>query len=151
MVERFFDFAQNGKKVTPLEERIGYKFRNSLLLAEALTHPSLGHEAQRYHFDYQRLEFLGDAVLQLVITEYLYRHFRAEAEGQLTKLRSRLVSREALRAHAATLDLGRYILMGRGEESSGAGDAPPRWLTRLKRSSVQSTSTAVSKRRKSSF
>jgi len=105
--------------VTPLEERIGYKFRNSLLLAEALTHPSLGHEAQRYHFDYQRLEFLGDAVLQLVITEYLFRHFGAEAEGQLTKLRSRLVSREALRAHAATLDLGRYIMMGRGEESSG--------------------------------
>jgi len=89
------------------------------LLAEALTHPSLGHEAQRYHFDYQRLEFLGDAVLQLIITEYLFRHFRAEAEGQLTKLRSRLVSREALRTHAAGLDLGRYILMGRGEESSG--------------------------------
>jgi len=105
--------------VTPLEERIGYKFRNSLLLAEALTHPSLGHETQRYHFDYQRLEFLGDAVLQLVITEYLFRHFGGEAEGQLTKLRSRLVSREALRMHAATLDLGRYLLMGRGEETSG--------------------------------
>ena len=105
--------------MTPLEERIGYKFRNSLLLAEALTHPSLGHETQRYHFDYQRLEFLGDAVLQLVITEYLFRHFGGEAEGQLTKLRSRLVSREALRMHAATLDLGRYLLMGRGEETSG--------------------------------
>jgi ribonuclease-3 len=105
--------------VTPLEERIGYKFRNSLLLAEALTHPSLGHEAQRYHFDYQRLEFLGDAVLQLVITEYLFSHFQAEAEGQLTKLRSRLVSRDALKTHAGALDLGRYILMGRGEEASG--------------------------------
>jgi len=105
--------------VTPLEERIEYKFRNSLLLAEALTHPSLAHEAQRYHLDYQRLEFLGDAVLQLVITEYLFSHFQAEAEGQLTKLRSRLVSRDALRMHAAALDLGRYILMGRGEEASG--------------------------------
>ena len=105
--------------MTPLEERIGYKFRNSLLLAEALTHPSLGHEAQRYHFDYQRLEFLGDAVLQLVITEYLFSHFQGEAEGQLTKLRSRLVSRDALRTHAAALDLGHYILMGRGEEASG--------------------------------
>lgn len=105
--------------VTPLEERIGYKFRNSLLLAEALTHPSLGHEAQHYHFDYQRLEFLGDAVLQLVITEYLFSHFQAEAEGQLTKLRSRLVSRDALRTHAAALDLGHYILLGRGEEASG--------------------------------
>ena len=105
--------------MTPLEERIEYKFRNSLLLAEALTHPSLAHEAQRYHLDYQRLEFLGDAVLQLVITEYLFSHFQAEAEGQLTKLRSRLVSRDALRMHAAALDLGRYILMGRGEEASG--------------------------------
>ena len=105
--------------MTPLEERIEYKFRNSLLLAEALTHPSLAHEAQRYHFDYQRLEFLGDAVLQLVVTEYLFSHFQAEAEGQLTKLRSRLVSRDALRMHAAALDLGRYILMGRGEEASG--------------------------------
>ena len=115
----FCEFAENDRNVTPLEERIGYKFRNSLLLAEALTHPSLGHEAQRYHFDYQRLEFLGDAVLQLVITEYLFRNFRIEAEGQLTKLRSRLVSREALRTHAAALDRGRYILMGRGEEGSG--------------------------------
>ncbi len=58
--------------MSPLEERIGYKFRNSLFLAEALTHPSLGHETQRHHFDNQRLEFLGDAVLQLVITEYLF-------------------------------------------------------------------------------
>jgi len=108
--------------VTPLEDCIGYKFRNSLLLAEALTHPSLGHEAQRHHFDYQRLEFLGDAVLQLVITQYLFIHFQAEAEGQLTKLRSRLVSRDALRTRAAALDLGRYILMGRGEEASGGRD-----------------------------
>src|SRR5262249_53146101 len=112
-------FCSESSFVTPLEERIGYKFRNSLLLAEALTHPSLGHEAQRYHFDYQRLEFLGDAVLQLVITEYLFSHFQVEAEGQLTKLRSRLVSRDALKTHAAALDLGRYILMGRGEEASG--------------------------------
>ncbi len=76
--------------MSPIEERISYKFRNSLLLAEALTHPSLGHETQRYHFDNQRLEFLGDAVLQLVISEHLFRRFGSEAEGQLTKLRSRL-------------------------------------------------------------
>jgi len=105
--------------VSPIEERISYKFRNSLLLAEALTHPSLGHETQRYHFDNQRLEFLGDAVLQLVISEHLFRRFGSEAEGQLTKLRSRLVSRETLKMHAAALDLGRYLLMGRGEEASG--------------------------------
>lgn len=103
----------------PLEERIGYKFRNSLLLAEALTHPSLGHETQQYHFDNQRLEFLGDAVLQLVMTEYLFRNFGTAPEGQLTKLRSRLVSREGLKNHALALDLGRYLMMGRGEEASG--------------------------------
>jgi ribonuclease III len=105
--------------MNPLEERIGYKFRNSLLLAEALTHPSVGHETQRHHFNNQRLEFLGDAILQLVITEYLYHHFSAEAEGQLTKLRSRLVSRDSLRIRAAALDLGEYLMIGRGEEASG--------------------------------
>src|SRR5947208_3227003 len=105
--------------MSPLEERIGYKFRNPLLLAEALTHPSVGHESQRKHFDNQRLEFLGDAILQLVVTEYLFRNFGSEAEGQLTKLRSRLVSRDALKMHAAALDLGRYLMMGRGEEASG--------------------------------
>src|SRR5437879_9723103 len=105
--------------VYPLEERIGYKFRNPLLLAEALTHPSLGHETQQRHFDNQRLEFLGDAILQLVITEYLFGHFGDQPEGQLTKLRSRLVSRDALKAHAAALDLGQFLLMGRGEEASG--------------------------------
>src|ERR1041385_1845660 len=105
--------------VHPLEERIGYKFRNPLLLAEALTHPSLGHETQQRHFDNQRLEFLGDAILQLVITEYLFGHFKDQPEGQLTKLRSRLVSRDALKAHAAALDLGQFLLMGRGEEASG--------------------------------
>jgi ribonuclease-3 len=105
--------------VSPLEERIGYKFRNSLLLAEALTHPSVSHETQRHHFNNQRLEFLGDAILQLVITEYLYQHFSAEAEGQLTKLRSRLVSRESLKVRAAALDLGQYLMIGRGEEASG--------------------------------
>lgn len=105
--------------MNPLEQRIGHKFRNSLLLAEALTHPSLGHETQRHHFDNQRLEFLGDAVLQLIMTEHLYALFPREAEGRLTKLRSRLVSREALRAHAQTLELGQFLMMGRGEEASG--------------------------------
>lgn len=105
--------------MTPLEERIGYKFRNPLLLAEALTHPSVAHETQRKHFDNQRLEFLGDAVLQLVMTEELYRHFGEKAEGVLTKLRSRLVSRDTLKTFAAAIDLGRYLMMGRGEEASG--------------------------------
>jgi len=105
--------------MNPLEQRLRYKFRNPLLLAEALTHPSLGHETQRHHFDNQRLEFLGDAVLQLIFTEYLFDQYPDATEGQLTKLRAKLVSREGLRIHALAIQLGKYLMMGRGEEASG--------------------------------
>ncbi len=103
----------------PLEERIQYQFRNPHLLTEALTHPSAAHEKTSRRFDNQRLEFLGDAVLQLVITEHLFARYSEAGEGRLTTRRSRLVSRESLKAHAARLDLGRHLLMGRGEEASG--------------------------------
>lgn len=105
--------------MNPLEQRIKYKFRNSLLLAEALTHPSLGHETQRHHFDNQRLEFLGDAVLQLIFTEYLFDQYQKLGEGQLTKIRARIVSREGLRVLAERIGVGKYLMMGRGEEANG--------------------------------
>jgi len=105
--------------MNPLEGRIGYKFRNSLLLAEALTHSSISLERKDYPFDNQRLEFLGDAVLQLVITEELFARFPDFTEGQLTKIRTRLVSRTALKEHARHLRLGEHLMMGRGEEASG--------------------------------
>ena len=103
----------------PLEERIRYQFRNQRLLTEALTHPSVTHEKQSAQFDNQRLEFLGDAVLQLVITEHLFARYGEAGEGRLTTRRSRLVSRESLKVRAAALDLGRHLFMGRGEEASG--------------------------------
>lgn len=106
-------------QMEPFESRIHYKFRNSLLLAEALTHPSLAYESSRPHFDNQRLEFLGDAVLQLVVTEVLYSRFSESSEGQLTKLRSQLVSRKALAKFAGMISLGDYVMLGKGEESSG--------------------------------
>jgi ribonuclease-3 len=106
-------------RMLSLEETIAYKFRNPLLLAEALTHPSLAYETQRPHFDNQRLEFLGDAVIQIVVTEELFRRFPGFSEGRLTKLRSRLVSRAALQTYAAAIGLGGYLLMGRGEEANG--------------------------------
>jgi ribonuclease-3 len=105
--------------MNPLEQRLDYKFRNPLLLAEALTHPSLGYETQRHHFDNQRLEFLGDAVLQLIYTEFFFDTYPDFPEGELTKLRARLVSREGLRINADALDLGKYLMMGRGEEATG--------------------------------
>ncbi len=103
----------------PLESRIDYKFRNSLLLAEALTHPSMAYESRKPHFDNQRLEFLGDAVLQLIITEELFRRFPEFPEGHLTKLRSRLVSRGGLSALAIKIGLGEYVMLGKGEEATG--------------------------------
>ncbi len=103
----------------PLESRIHYKFRNSLLLAEALTHPSLAYESQKPHFDNQRMEFLGDAVLQLIVTEELFKMFPDFPEGRLTKLRSRVVSRRALARFALAIQLGDYVLLGKGEEATG--------------------------------
>ncbi len=103
----------------PLESWIHYKFRNSLLLAEALTHPSLAYESHKPHFDNQRMEFLGDAVLQLVVTEVLFKKFPDFTEGKLTKLRSRVVSRTALARFAMAIHLGDYVLLGKGEESTG--------------------------------
>ena len=90
-----------------------------MLLAEALTHPSLAYESQKPHFDNQRLEFLGDAVIQLIITDELFKRFPEFPEGRLTKLRSRLVSRRALALFAIQIDLGEYVLLGKGEESTG--------------------------------
>ncbi|MEI6674382.1 MAG: ribonuclease III [Verrucomicrobiota bacterium] len=107
-----------------LESRIHYKFRNSLLLAEALTHPSLAYESASPHFDNQRLEFLGDAVLQLIVTEELYRMFPDFTEGSLTKLRSRVVSRRALARFATAIHMGNYVLLGKGEEASGGRRRP---------------------------
>jgi len=105
--------------MNPLEGRLCYKFRNALLLAEALTHPSISLERKDYPFDNQRLEFLGDAVIQLVITEQLFRLFPSFPEGRLTKLRARLVSRSALQALASNINLGQHLMMGRGEEACG--------------------------------
>lgn len=107
-----------------LEDKIGYKFANSLLLAEALTHPSLAYERKKPHFDNQRLEYLGDAVIQLILTTKLYHRFPDFGEGKLTKLRSRLVSRDGLCEFAARIELGKHLLLGKGEDSSGGRERP---------------------------
>lgn len=105
--------------VKDLEHKIGYHFKNPQLLTEALTHSSIALDRAQNPFDNERLEFLGDAVLQLVITTHLFEIFPEFEEGPLTKIRTRLVSRTALKAYASHLDLGKYLIMGRGEETSG--------------------------------
>jgi len=102
-----------------LEERMDYTFRNRSLLEEALTHPSMAYEKGKPNVDNQRLEFLGDSVLQLVVTHELFNLFPDFAEGNMTKIRSGFVSRDALRVYAEHLDLGSFIKLGRGERNSG--------------------------------
>lgn len=110
------------KTLAEFQQRIGYPFNNPDLLGLALTHPSHAFEGGRCRRNNQRLEFLGDAVLQLVLTEHLYRQYPQLAEGEMTKLRSALVNRTALAAQARQLNLGHYLLMGRGEERNGGRD-----------------------------
>lgn len=105
-----------------LQNRLGYTFRDGELLRLALTHPSITHEAGRGVQTNQRLEFLGDAVLQLILTRELYERFPAFGEGPLTKARSKLVNRRALAERGRALELGRHLLVGRGEETSGGRD-----------------------------
>jgi len=102
-----------------IEKQIGYSFQNPDLLTEALTHPSLAYENQKGGSDNQRLEFLGDAVLQLVLTHELFSMFPAFSEGHLTKLRARLVSTKALEEYAQGVSLGSFVLLGKGEERTG--------------------------------
>ncbi|HTV41246.1 MAG TPA: ribonuclease III [Candidatus Sulfotelmatobacter sp.] len=100
----------------------GYHFRDENLLRLALTHPSVSHESGTATAHNQRLEFLGDAVLGLVLTELLYQEFPDSDEGQLTKARAKLVNRHSLAARARSLGLGDHLILSRGEEVSGGRD-----------------------------
>jgi len=99
------------------QQCLGHSFVNAQLLRQALTHASFGHERRQHTPDNQRLEFLGDAVLQLAVTEELYLRFPHLPEGQLTVLRARLVNRHHLQLLAQGLGLGEHLILGRGEEN----------------------------------
>lgn len=110
----------NSKAMEELEERIGYVFRNKKLLKQALTHSSFANEQKINKWeDYERIEFLGDAVLELVSSDYLYRMNARLSEGELTKLRSSMVCEPALAYCARDIELGQFIFLGKGEESTG--------------------------------
>lgn len=105
-----------------LETILGHTFRDPALLQLALTHGSVGYENQRPQADNQRLEFLGDAVLQLVLSHLLYARSPRADEGVLTKARAQLVSTKALARLARQIGLGAHLIMGRGEEANGGRD-----------------------------
>jgi ribonuclease-3 len=107
--------------VATAEAALGYKFQSAELAGLALTHRSYAAE---HHLDisYERLEFLGDAVLQLVVTRHLYEQYERLAEGEMAKVRAAVVNQKTLATLARRLALGECILLGQGEETSGGRD-----------------------------
>ena len=102
------------------QERIGLSFNDPSLLRQALTHRSyLGANGNDLSTSNERMEFLGDSVLELVVNEYLYAHFPNHQEGELTKMKSLLVSRNILSGQARDMELGRFLLLSEAESESG--------------------------------
>ncbi len=113
-----------GEDIVGLEERLGYRFRHRAWLAQALIHSSFAHEFPQVGPSNERLEFLGDAVLSLVISDALVRHYPAASEGVLSRMRASLVNARHLATLAERLDLGTCLRLGRGEEQQGGHKKP---------------------------
>jgi len=107
--------------LTKIEESIGVKFNNVTLLQTALTHSSYAKQFKDAQYN-ERLEFLGDSVLQLCITEYLFVNYENKSEGELTKIRSLIVCENSLYKVARKINLSEFIRMSRGEELTGGRD-----------------------------
>jgi ribonuclease III len=107
-------------QVQKLQKTVGHQFKEAQLLQEALTHPSLAHEkgGNGTHHN-QRLEFLGDAVLQLILTDHIFGLFPDFPEGKLTQVRAHLANRHTLHRRALAIQLGDFLQLGKGEEASG--------------------------------
>lgn len=108
-----------------LQEKIGYQFNNISLLKEALTHSSYANEHRSQNIRYnERLEFLGDAVLSIVVSDYIFKNCPDLPEGELTKLRASLVCEKSLYEFAKKINLGNYLLLSKGERNNGGTDRP---------------------------
>ena len=103
-----------------LQDKIGYEFKQEKLLRQALTHSSFANEKHlRKHSDNERLEFLGDAVLEIVSSDFLYKAYPDKSEGDLTKLRASLVCEPTLAICTREMELGKYLFLGKGENLTG--------------------------------
>lgn len=107
--------------ISKFEDIISYKFNDKSYILEALTHSSYSNENKNYKFN-ERLEFLGDSVLSIVISDYLFKKEKNLPEGELTKLRANIVCEESLSEVAGQIHLGDYLLLGKGEEATGGRD-----------------------------
>ena len=108
------------QKFNQLQDRLGIHFQNDKLLKQAFTHSSYVNEHRRKPYeDNERLEFLGDAVLELTVSKYLFEKYPMMSEGELTKLRAAIVCEPSLVVFANQLSFGEYVLLGKGEEMTG--------------------------------
>jgi ribonuclease-3 len=117
--------ASSSENLSALESSIGYTFKKKLLLEEALTHKSFAHEQQKNQIAFnERMEFLGDAVLELVMSEHLYRMYKDYTEADLSKIKAYAVQESTLANIAQNLDIGIYLKLGKGEELTGGRKKP---------------------------
>lgn len=110
--------------IEEFEKIIGYTFNDKQLINRALSHSSYANERRRPAESNERLEFLGDSVLSIVVSEYLFKHLTHVAEGDLTKLRASLVCEKSLHVFAGQIGLGRFLMLGKGEENTGGRERP---------------------------
>ncbi len=110
-------------KIEELEKTIGYKFKNKNLIQQALSHSSYANERKQPNGSNERLEFLGDSVLSIVVSDFLYKNLNV-AEGELTKMRASLVCEKSLHIFAKQINLGDYLHLGKGEENTGGRERP---------------------------
>ncbi|NLT10609.1 MAG: ribonuclease III [Ruminococcus sp.] len=111
------------ESIEKLEKTIGYTFKDKQLIHQALSHSSYANEKKHFGGSNERLEFLGDSVLSIVVSDYLYKNLNV-AEGELTKLRASLVCEKSLHIFAQQIELGNYLLLGKGEENTGGRERP---------------------------
>jgi len=115
----------NDAKLAELQEKLGYEFEDATLLGAALTHSSYANENRRAGaISNERLEFLGDSVLGMIVATLIYKSKQKLSEGQMTRLRAEIVCEKSLAALAVSFDLGEYLLLGRGEEKGGGRKRP---------------------------
>ena len=110
--------------LSAFEQEIHYSFKNKKLLKQALTHSSYANEGKKHLQNNERLEFLGDSVLSIVVAEHLFRNFKHIPEGELTRLRASLVCEQAHFEFSQKIHLGDYLLLGKGEENTGGRERP---------------------------
>ena len=108
--------------MTGLEEKLGYKFKNKKYLSVALTHSSFANESKGNISNNERLEFLGDSVLSLIVSDYIFNNCPDMPEGDLTKVRASLVCEKSLQRFSRELEIGKYLKLSHGEKRSGGAE-----------------------------